>query len=186
MAATDFAQLTGYAKSFTGLTPEREQTLLRLGEVIKPKLPAITDSFYATLGGISGVSQHLEGRVDALKQTHLRWLQQLFSGPFDESYTQAMHRVGDAHVKVNLPVEFMAGGMTLIADLLFAEIESIYSEDSQGRSAALGAVNAILGFSLLVMQQSFHGATLLDELEKFLKITGISKALFNNLAAAYR
>jgi len=185
MAQVDFETLTSYAKSFSGLTAERESLLLRIGPDISPSLAQITGAFYETLATIPATAPFLEGRLDLLQQTHLRWLTSLFSGPFDIDYAKAMYRVGHVHVKVNLPVEFMAGGMALIGDRLIAEIERLYADDEQLRRDALGAVNAILGFSLIVMQQSFQNASLHEELEKFLKITGMSRNLFNNLAAAY-
>lgn len=50
----------------------------------------------------------------------------------------------------------------------------------------MGAINAVLGFSLLVMQGSFQTGKLAEELERFLSVSGMSRTLFNNLAAAYK
>ncbi|NJD05908.1 MAG: hypothetical protein FIA97_05350 [Methylococcaceae bacterium] len=186
MSDINFEHMTEYAKQFAGLTPEREEILKSLAPVIVPRLSKITDAFYGTLSTIKEASPFLEGRIDVLKQTHLRWLTSLFSGTYDSEYTKAMHRVGDVHVKVKLPVEFMAGGTTLIGDLLLADLDELFRDDPKARTDAVGAVNAILGFSLIIMQQSFQDSSLHAELEKFLKITGMSRALFNNLAAAYR
>ncbi len=185
MAEIDFETLTVYAKSFAGLTQAREQLLVEIGPDISPSLQRITEAFYGTLATIPATAPFLEGRLALLKQTHLHWLNGLFTGPFDVDYAKAMYRVGHVHVKVNLPVEFMAGGMALIGDRLIAEIDGLYQHEDQRRLDALGAVNAILGFSLIVMQQSFQNSSLHEELEKFLKITGMSRKLFNNLAAAY-
>lgn len=185
MTEIDYKELTRYAKTFSGLTPEREALLSRIGPVMSARLPAITEAFYATLATIPATAPFLIGRLDLLKRTHMRWLQELFTQPFDEAYAERMYKVGHVHAKVNLPVEFMAGGMTLIGDGLLAELGTAYRDDPETREAAIGAVNAILGFSLLVMQQSFQNTSLHEELEKFLKITGMSRALFNNLAAAY-
>ena len=185
MAQIDFETLTLYAKSFAGLTPEREDLLAEIGPLVSPALPGITEAFYGTLATIPAAAAFLEGRLELLKQTHLRWLEGLFTGPFDVAYAKAMYKVGYVHVKVSLPVEFMAGGMTLIGDRLIMEIDRLYWDDDSLRLQALGAVNAVLGFSLIVMQQSFQNSSLHEELEKFLKITGMSRALFNNLTAVY-
>ena len=108
MSDIDFSQLTRYAKQFTGLTAELESVLVGLSAEMKPHLPRITDNFYNVLQGIPKTQPFLEGRIDALKQTHIRWLEQVFSGPYDADYVRAMYHVGDVHVKVKLPVEFMA------------------------------------------------------------------------------
>jgi len=186
MSEIDFDHLTQYAKQFAGLTPDREQILQSLAVRMESRLPHVTETFYSTLAAVAEAAPFLDGRLDLLKQTHLRWLRSLFSGLYDADYTRAMHRVGDIHVKVNLPVEFMAGGTTLLGDLLMADVDELFRDDPQERQSAVGAVNAILGFSLIVMQQSFQNSSLHRELEKFLEVTGMSRALFNNLAAAYR
>jgi hypothetical protein len=185
MIQVDFEKLILHAKAFAGLTPEREALLVEIGPAVTPSLAGITEAFYATLAAIPATAPFLEGRLDLLKQTHMRWLGSLFSGPYDVNYVKGMYKVGHVHVKVNLPVEFMAGGMTLIGDRLLAEVDNLYQGDDAKRLAAMGAINAILGFSLIVMQQSFQNSSLHEELEKFLKITGMSRNLFNNLAAAY-
>jgi hypothetical protein len=185
MTEINFKELTEYAKAFSSLTAAREACLADMGEKIRPRLGEITDAFYDTLQGIPKTHPVLAGRVEALKKTHRRWLEGLFTGPFDESFAEAMYRVGDVHVKVKLPVEFMAGGMTLISEQLIRLVTECYEDDPGKSREALSAINAVLGFCLIIMQQSFQSSTLVEELDKFMKITGISRKLFNNLAAAY-
>jgi len=186
MNTVELSDLADYAKQFAGFTPERERLLLKIGPSIIPKLPAITDRFYEILSELPEPAKYLAGRVDSLKRTHLHWLTSLFRGPYGLSFAEAIHHAGQVHVRVDLPIEFMAGGMTLIGDLLIAEIETLYAGDAAVRAGAHGAVNAVLGFSLIVMQEALQHSTLNQELEKFMKITGISRPLFNNLAAAYK
>lgn len=186
MSNIDFEQLTHYAKQFTGLTEELESVLMGLSLQVKPHLPGITDSFYAVLEGIPKARPFLDGRIDALKQTHIRWLEQVFSGPYDAEYVKAMYHVGDVHVKVNLPVEFMAGAMTLVGVRLNELLGEILADEVSRLNKATAAVNSVLGFTLMVMQQSYESSRLAEELEKFLKITGMSRILFDNLASAYK
>ena len=186
MSDIDFSQLTRYAKQFTGLTAELESVLVGLSAEMKPHLPRITDNFYNVLQGIPKTQPFLEGRIDALKQTHIRWLEQVFSGPYDTDYVRAMYHVGDVHVKVNLPVEFMSGAMTLVSVRLNELLGQLLSGDPAHLVKATAAVNSVLGFTLMVMQQSYESSRLAEELERFLKITGMSRVLFDNLASAYK
>jgi hypothetical protein len=78
----------------------------------------------------------------------------------------------------------MAGAMTLIVSELISLITARYPKESTGE--VLAAINAVAGFSLLTMQKSYQSASLAEELERFLHITGMSRVLFNNLAAAYK
>lgn len=182
----NFYHLTDYAKSFSGFTPEMESLLQEIGPDIKPKLPEVTNEFYQTLSGISEAASYLEGRIEILKPTHLRWMESLFTGPYDQSYVQHMYQVGIVHVKVHLPVEFMAGSMTLINKGLSRLMVETYGHDQQKLTKVLEATGAITGLSLFVMQQSYQEASLAEELERFLQITGMSRVLFTNLASAYK
>jgi hypothetical protein len=184
--AQDFEELTSYAKSFSGLTPELEKTLNEIGNGIRPKLAIVTDDFYQKLSCIPKAVTFIDGRTDTLKAAHLEWLHRLFSGPYDEVYVENLYKIGYVHVKVNLPVEFMAGAMTLINNSLFGLLVNAYGSDQAHLAKALEAVNAVTGMSLFVMQQSYQEASIAAELEKFLRISGMSRTLFTNLALAYR
>ena len=182
----NFDELTEYAKSFTGLTTESEVLLKEIGPQIIPNLKSITESFYTQLGEIPARRPYLEGRVDSLRAMHTQWLEGIFSRSFDTSYTESMYKVGTVHVQVNLPVEFMSGGMTLINNQLIALAVDLFGDDKEKCTKVLTAINAATGFSLLTMQQSYQEASLAEELEKFLKISGMSRVLFTNLAEAYK
>lgn len=186
MAAMDYVRLTEYAKAFTGLTADKEELLRQAADKIKPGLPEVTERFYRVLQRIDSTAPFVEDRLDQLKSTHLSWLEGLFSGPFDAQYTETMYRVGQVHAKVHLPVEFMSGGTSLIAEELMDLIGEAYGDDPRQCLDLLKAVNAIMGFSLLIMQQSFQNSSLTAELDRFLAITGMSRTLFENLAGAYK
>ncbi|WP_031434002.1 protoglobin domain-containing protein [Methylomarinum vadi] len=184
--AHDYNQLTQYAKMFTGLTPELEALLKEIGPQITPRLKDVTEEFYNQLLDVPEANKFLEGRVDALKATHVKWMEGLFTSDLGPGYTEQMYNVGSVHVKVNLPVEFMSGGMTLINNRLIALIIELFGDDPERCRQILTAISAVTGFSLITMQQSYQEATLAEELEKFLKISGMSRALFKNLADAYK
>jgi hypothetical protein len=183
MTSEELQRLNDYAKRFSGLTLAREALLMEIAPILIPRLQDVTNRFYDILLAMPEPRKFLEGRVDSLKSTHLRWLTSLFSGPFDLEFVKAIQHAGEVHVHIDLPIEFMAGGTTLIGDLLIGEIEHIYATDQATRGAALGAINAVLGFCLIVMQQALQVSTLNQQLDKFIKITGISRPLFNNLAS---
>ena len=184
MSDIDFKALAAEAKAMTGLTPHREQICITMGDLLRPHLPAVTEEFYATLQTIPKAAKMLEGRVVRLKETHLKWLHSVFTGPYDEEYCKLMYHVGDVHVKVNLPSELMAAGIILIGNHLLPVISST-CEDATRCSETTAAVNAVLGYSLVVMQQAYQTSSLSAEIDRVLRITGMSRTLFNNLAAAY-
>ena len=182
----DFAALAEHGKRYAGLTAEDEQLLLAMGPHIRPRLEEVTEAFYAELITIPEARPFLEGRIDSLKATHRAWLEEVFTGPYDAAFTERMHRVGEVHVAVKLPVELMACGITQVGNHLAPIVLAAHDDDALAHGRAMKAVNSILGFCLVIMQESYQSSLLAQELERFLSITGISRALFDNLAAAYR
>lgn len=186
MKLIEIQALCGYAKQFSGLDNDNVAVLHQVYPAVSSRLQDVTDIFYGRLQQIPKTHTFLEGRIEALKKTHVAWLHELFSSDFGEEYTQKLYKVGDVHVKVKLPVEFMAGAMTIIQSELIRIFGELYADDQEMMLKAIRALNAATGFSLLIMQESYQSSTLAEELEKFLRITGMSRTLFDNLARAYR
>lgn len=182
----DFAGICEESKKLAGLSAEDEVLLKELGSAIVPALDGVTERFYAVLLSIPRTAAFLDGRVDILKKAHRAWLESLFTQNLDAKYTEWMYHIGAVHVKVNLPVEFMTTGMTLILRELTSLVCAGESMSLERKGKAVAAVGSVCGFSQLVMQKSYDSGKLASELEKFLKITGMSRALFDNLASAYR
>ncbi|MDD5272891.1 MAG: protoglobin domain-containing protein [Methylovulum sp.] len=184
-----FDELLDYGKKFSGLTPELETCLKDIAPVITPHLETVTHAFYGHLLTIPNTADHLEGRVEHLKAAHLQWLSNLFLHTIDAEFAKTMYRVGDIHVKVNLPIEFMSGSMTLINNQLVLLVLDLFALDPKKCAQALCAINAVTGLALMimlmVMQKSYKESAIAEELEKFLTISGMSRSLFSNLANAY-
>ena len=182
----DFDALYKHGRLYSGFDDEDEKTLQAEGAKLLPHLQAVTDQFYAALGQIPDAKPFLEGRIDSLKKTHVAWLQTVFSGPYDANFAARMHKVGEVHVQVRLPVEFMACGMIQIGRYLIPILAQVYAGDTATLARMMKAINSVTGLCLIIMPGSYQSSLLAQELEKFMSITGISRALFNNLAAAYR
>lgn len=180
-----YAQLCAETREFVGLSPEREALLHALGPLVAPALDSVTDHFYHHLQKIARAAPFLEGRLPQLRRTHRAALAEMFTATYDKDYVERLYRVGDAHVRARMPIEFMTGGMTLTGEALIPIIVGLHA-DKVPQHAACSAVNAAMGFSLMIMQESYQLSRLVDEQERFLKVTGISRELFQNLAATHR
>jgi hypothetical protein len=186
MQEIDMQALCHYAKQFSGLDETHIAVLRQVYPDVSARLQDVSDVFYGRLQEIPKIHSFLDGRIDALKKTHVIWLHELFISDFGEEYSRKLYKVGDVHVKVKLPVEFMAGAMVIIQGELTRIFGEIYADDHVMMLKTIAALNAATGFSLLIMQESYQSSSMAEELEKFLRITGMSRMLFNNLARAYR
>jgi len=179
-----FSELAANAKAFAGLTPARERLMRDMAPLIVPQLDGVTDRFYGQLQLIPRTAPFLEGRLPRLRRTHRAWIERLFTDDYDIVFVARMYEVGNAHVRVQLPIEFMAGGMTLIAAELTPLVLRLARNDIDGQAALLGAVNSALGFTLMVMQESYQISRMLEEQEHFLSVTGLSRDALNDLVVA--
>lgn len=182
MREIDFSQLNQQSKLFAGFDIDDEQVLADAHAVLVGELDRVTDAFYQELGGIEEAGPFLEGRLDRLKATHRRWLERIFTGPYDAEFAAYMHQVGVVHVQVRLPERFMASGIGLIGKHLIPVLADVCGEDNERLGILMKAVNAVTTYCLIIMQVSYRE----HELDRFMDVTGISEALYNNLSAAYR
>lgn len=181
----DFIKLNVYCKQFCDLTPDKEQLIRSIGQDIIPYLPPITDAFYKHLMELDETKAFIEGRVDTLKRTHLEWLTSLFTHDFDTDFAAHLYHIGDVHVRVKLPADFMTGAITYLQNKLIHVAVYLYAKEPARLMAVLQALNSLMGYNLQVMQLSYQQSMITAELSRFLSVTGISPKLFSNMVAAY-
>jgi hypothetical protein len=124
-----------------------------------PHLPKITDTFYVRLITSPVTSSFLEkysDQLDHLKKTHSDWMATLFTADINADFAKNMLRVGDVHIGIQLPLDFMTGAMSLITKGLIQIIIEELGNDKEKALRALQAVNAVTGLSLIIMQQSYQ------------------------------
>ncbi|MFO1303994.1 MAG: protoglobin domain-containing protein [Burkholderiales bacterium] len=180
-----FAQLCEATREFVGLTPSREALLHGLAPGITPALDQVTDHFYRQLQRIARAAPMIEGRLPQLRATHRAALEAMFSSNYDAAYVERLYRIGEAHVRARMPIEFMSGGMAITGETLIPAVVKL-CEPGEAQLAACGAVHCAMGFSLMVMQESYQLSRAVEEQERFLQVTGISRELFQSLANTHR
>lgn len=182
----DFDQLCAEARQLVGLSSADEATLRELAPILTPALDQVTDRFYAILGSQPRTAGFIVGRTDSLRKTHRAWLESLFTSTIDASYARWMHDIGSVHVRVNLPVEFMSSAMAVVQRELTALVAGNDALEAGLRARACAAISSACGFCELLMQKSFAVDRSADELERYLRITGVSRQLYEKLSAAFK
>jgi hypothetical protein len=105
----------------SGFTPVDMEQVHRLSEYIVPRLPALADRFYERLLANEHVHPYLEGRIDQLKNTHVVWLADFFSG--DCGFIVRQRGVGELYVAAGIPPLFVATSMSFLRGAFLEEIE---------------------------------------------------------------
>lgn len=155
-----------------GLCNEGQTVLAELAPKLEPHLPTVTDEFYRLLAEDAQTAPYLEGRIDALKATHLHWMKDILSGHYDDAFISRQEKIGEVHVKVRVPPHFVAASMSHLRAALPLLIQS---EEADGARAAqaIKSLMQVLDLCHYLIDRKYS-ETLMDNL-------GISPALLNRL-----
>lgn len=162
-------------KRFVAFGADDAANLKRLAPVFADAGPGITDAFYDVLGTFDETKALVEGRVEALKRTHARWMSELFQGEYGETYFQNRMQIGMVHVKVGLPPWYVEGVMSLIR-----------AKGYEAIAASLGAAEAgplyesllkLLDLDLMIINLAYAE----ERLDRVSAFTGMSRKLIENV-----
>ncbi|AEM46935.1 hypothetical protein Acife_0737 [Acidithiobacillus ferrivorans SS3] len=155
-----------------GLCKEDQEIMTRVGPGIVPHVPLLTDRFYEILQEDQQTAPYIDGRIDVLKKTHIAWLQDLFSGDYDEAFIRRQEKIGEVHVKVRVPPLFVAASMSFLRAALPPVIaENVPDQHDMGKAVA--ALLRLLDLCQYLIDRKYNDA-LMDNL-------GISPALLVRL-----
>jgi len=162
-----FAQL----KEFIGFGPEDAQNLRTLAPLFKAHGAAITDAFYERLAANSDTAPLIEGRVDKLKQTHMRWMDGLFLGDYGDPYMEERWRIGLVHVRVGVPPWWVEAVTSFLRSAGFGLISGAFPGDP---GVALGqSYLKILDIDLWLINLAYND----ERLARLCSFTGMSRKL---------
>lgn len=94
---------------------------------------------------------------DRLEAFHRHWFRTLFSGAYDQEYLRSLKRIGQAHVRVGLPVHYVNASMSHVRHAIQHMIHDTF-EDRDQRRMFRESVDKILDMNLAVMTSSYRDA----------------------------
>lgn len=149
--------------------------LVRLAPVFAKHGAAITDQFYTILGQYPETARLLDGRVDALKATHKRYLGELFAGDYGETYFQNRLRVGQVHVRVGLDAFFVEAVMSFLRTAGLLAIRQEVADPVEAQALTVSYIK-LLDLDLLIVNLAYGE----ERLTRLTKFTGMSRRLLEN------
>ncbi len=147
----DLARYVGFS--------DRDAAVLReLRGTLEPYLPRVIDRFYGEILRHAGAKRILSGGEAQLARlrAHLyQWLHSLLSGPMDAAYLQQRFTIGQVHVRVGLPQQYMVAAMHVIRD----EFDLILNElDADEAEPYRHAIQKALSIDLATMLESYKNS----------------------------
>ncbi len=92
---------------------------------------------------------------DRLEAFHRQWFRTLFQGQYDEEYLKNLKRIGQAHVRVGLPVHYVNAAMSHVRHAIQHMVHDTFSDREQRRFYR-ESVDKILDLNLAVMTSSYR------------------------------
>jgi hemoglobin-like flavoprotein len=169
---TDPTQMFAELKQFIGFTDADAANLRRLAPLFAEHGRAVTDAFYDRLTVHPDTSALIAGRVDRLKQTHARWLGELFAGDYGDAYLADRWRVGLTHVRAGIKPHWV-DAVASILRAVGTELIARHVDDPDLRTASTQSYLRILDLDMMLIDLAY-GEERLDRLSQF---TGMSRKL---------
>jgi hypothetical protein len=165
-------------RSFVNFTDHDVANLVAIRPIVEKHGPAVTDAFYEVIQRTPATARFVEGRVDALKKTHTRWMMDLVAGDYGDAYFDSRWRIGKVHVRIGIDPFWPESVMSILRAGLH---EALAREipDSGELSDKYASLVKILDLDMTVINLSYAE----DRLDRLTEFTGMKRALLENLIA---
>jgi two-component system sensor histidine kinase HydH len=146
-------------KAYVGFDDASSMALREAHSLMAPHFGAIIDDFYATIETHPDARAAITGgaaQIARLKQSLLRWIDELFRGPHDEAYFDRRARIGRIHVQISLPQMYMLTAMDRIRLRSVDVLRDTPGVDSVDLRRMLTALHQILDIELAIMLETYR------------------------------
>lgn len=145
--------------AYVGFDESATAALREAHPLVAPHFAGIIDDFYDTIEAHPDARAAITGgaaQIARLKQSLLRWIDELFKGPHDEAYFERRARIGRVHVRINLPQVYMLTAMDRIRLRSADVLRKTPGIDPEALRRMLAAVHMILDIELAIMLETYR------------------------------
>ena len=146
-------------QSYLGWSPDDALRVQAVASVLAPGLPSLIDDFYAEIERHWAIRKVITGgehQIARLKQSLIRWLEELLSGPYDQEYVVRRWRVGRRHVEIGLDQVYTNVALSHLRYGLFGALGQAWHGDRQGLIATFQSLNKLLDLDLAEIEDAYQ------------------------------
>lgn len=144
---------------YVGWTVDDATRVREAAPLLRDMFDHLVDDFYATAERQPRTSRVLTGgggQISLLKGTLIQWLNELFSGRYDEDYVGRRWRVGWRHVEIGLEQAFTNVAMSRLRDGLLRAIEERWQGDSTALCDTARSISRLIDLDLAIIQDAYE------------------------------
>lgn len=130
-----------------------------IGELVAPAFGALVDDFYAEIENHPEARAVITGgeqQIARLKQSLIRWLEELFSGRYDRDYVERRWRVGLRHVEIGLSQVYTNVALSRLRRGLLLALERAWNDGVQELLRARESLNTLLDLDLAIIEDAYQ------------------------------
>lgn len=146
-------------QQYVGWTGADGERVIAAGKVVGPHFFALVDDFYAEIERHPAARRAISGgqaQIDRLKQTLGNWLNELFSGSYDEPYVARRWRVGLRHVEIGLPQTYTAAALARLRAGMLRVLCAHWRGDEATLAETLQSLNKLLDLDLAIIGDAYE------------------------------
>jgi signal transduction histidine kinase len=158
------ASLLSALRDYVGFDSKAARRLQAIGPRMRPYHDRIVGRFYERVLADPGARAVLtsEAQIARIRGSLMKWLEGLFTGPYDDAYFEKRARIGRVHVRVGLEQRYMLAGMNVIRLGLHHALADA-AADGFGAIEDHSAIDQICDIELAIMLENYREAYVLKK-----------------------
>ncbi len=146
-------------QSYVAWSDEDAERVRGLAPLVEPHLTSLVEDFYAEIARHPAAHKVFTGgqaQIDRLKGALLKWLRDLFQGPYDRDYVVRRWKVGARHVEIGLDQVYTNVALSRLRDGLVRLLGESWPGDQAGLITAIRALNKLLDLDLAKIEDAYQ------------------------------
>jgi two-component system, NtrC family, sensor kinase len=146
-------------QAYVGWTNADALRIQAVAPVLDSHLPPLIDDFYAQIEQHPGARKVITGgqaQIERLKGTLLRWVRELLSGQYDESYVNRRWRVGWRHVEIGLDQVYTNVALSRLRTGLCRALRQNFQADLSLLNETVQSLNKLLDLDLAIIEEAYQ------------------------------
>ena len=159
-------------------TDEESKILKELEPQMEKLADAFVDEFYDYIWGFGKTAQFLKNKeVIAHHRIKIKeWYLGLFCGQYDMPYFRNLYKIGEVHVKIGLPTDYVNSAFSFVRIFTLKSIEENFQNKIR-HVQEINAIEKIIDINLGVLTSSYRE----EELATFLSLSKFEKTILTGL-----
>lgn len=146
-------------QQYVGWTVDDAARVTAVRTLLEPAFTPLIDDFYAEIARHEGTRKVITGgqaQIERLKQTLRAWLNELFSGRYDQQYVARRWRVGWRHVEIGLDQVYTNAAVSRLRTGLIESLESRWQGEPAELMKTVRSLQKLLDLDLAIIEDAYQ------------------------------